>query len=85
MAKDGQGPDDPKGLIHEAYRIDGIGTAECRVIFLDWALSVEDVRAAIPRMLVDRPEDHPMSAVLREGLAAPARTGRRGGRAGRMG
>ena len=40
MAKDGQGPDDPKGLIADAYRIDGIDKAECRSIFLDWALSL---------------------------------------------
>ena len=32
--------DDPKGLIREAYSIDGITKAECRSIFLDWALSL---------------------------------------------
>ena len=31
---------DPKGLIFEAYRIDGITLPECRTIFLDWALSL---------------------------------------------
>ena len=31
---------DPKGLIFEAYRIDGITKSECRTIFLDWALSI---------------------------------------------
>ena len=30
---------DPMGLIRESYRIDGIGVAECRSIFLDWAIS----------------------------------------------
>lgn len=85
MAKDGQGPDDPKGLIAEAYRIEGITAAECRSIFLDWALSLSgDLTPALERLLVGRPEDHPMTGVLREGLATPARTGRRGGRAARL-
>ena len=35
-------PLDPKGLIREAYRIDGITAGECRSIFLDWALSLPD-------------------------------------------
>ncbi|CTQ50467.1 hypothetical protein [Jannaschia donghaensis] len=84
MAKDGQGADDPKGLIAEAYRIDGITDAECRSIFLDWAMGAPDQpHAAIERLLRDRP-DHPMTTVLREGLAMPARTGRRGGRAARV-
>ena len=30
---------DPKGLISEAYNIDGITAGECRSIFLDWALA----------------------------------------------
>ena len=30
-------PDDPKGLIRESYRMEGIGPAECRSNFLDWA------------------------------------------------
>ncbi|CTQ33967.1 hypothetical protein [Jannaschia rubra] len=83
MTQGGKGPDDPKGLIHEAYRIDGITTGECRTIFLDWALSMTgDPRPAIERLLRDRPP-HPMTDVLREGLSTPARTGRRGGWAGR--
>lgn len=84
MAKDGQGPDDPKGLIHEAYRIEGITLGECRTIFLDWALSFAgDTAQAVPRLLDGRPE-HPMTDVLREAMAAPARSGRRGGRAARV-
>ena len=31
-------PLDKKGLVYEAYRIDGIVAEECRSIFLDWAL-----------------------------------------------
>ena len=76
---------DPKALIQEAYRIDGIGLPECRTIFMDWALSLPaetDMRAILP-VLLERysanAEDHPMSVVLREGLAQPKTTGRRGG------
>ena len=78
---------DPKGLIREAYQIKGIGEAECRSIFLDWALSLPagtEPRALISRLLETHAEtDHPMTHVLREGLAAPIRPERRGGRAGR--
>lgn len=80
---------DPRGLIREAYRIDDIGMTECRSIFFDWALSRPegDEAEAISAMLVDYgadAPDHPMTAVLREGLvgAAPP-AGRRGGRRGR--
>ncbi|SFP09981.1 hypothetical protein [Tranquillimonas alkanivorans] len=77
-------PQDPKGLIREAFRMEAVTEAECRSIFLDWALSLPpeaDARAAI-RALLDRhgaPRGHPMTQVLREGLEMPARTGRRGG------
>ena len=92
----GQAPDlaelDPKGLIRESYRIDGIGLPECRSIFLDWAMSVPagaEARALIPGLLSayagDAP-DHPMTQVLRDGLAAPApASGRRGGARARRG
>lgn len=77
-------PADPKGLIREAFRIDGITEAECRSIFVDWALSVAepDPRALIETLLeryADAPHDHPMQAVLREGMQAPPRARRRGG------
>lgn len=44
---------DPKALIREAYNIDGIGMAECRSIFIDWALSMEAeaVPAALPVLI----------------------------------
>jgi hypothetical protein len=32
---------DPRGLIYEAYRME-IGPAECRSIFLDWALGLPE-------------------------------------------
>ena len=76
---------DPKGLIAESYRIDGIGAPECRSIFLDWALSVPggaDTRPLIGALLARHAEvapDHPMTQVLRDALDAPQATGRRGG------
>ncbi len=76
---------DPKGLILEAYRIDGITAVECRSIFLDWALSLpadQDQGNAI-KTLVERYQsngsDHPMTAVLTEGLTQIATPRRRGG------
>lgn len=87
---------DPKNLIRESFRIEGIGEAECRSIFLDWALSLPvgvDAMAAI-RLLLDHyaPKAaqgagmHPMIAVLVAGAQAQAGTPRRrGGRAGRAG
>lgn len=76
---------DPKGLIYEAYRIDGIGASECRSIFLDWALSLPDgldQREAL-KDLNDRygaaHPDHPMSQVLKDGLTAGQTPRRRGG------
>ena len=76
---------DPKGLIREAYRIDGIDEGECRSIFLDWALSAPEgaeLRAALEALLARHAPanpDHPMTAVLREGLERAAVPRRRGG------
>ncbi|WP_226780796.1 hypothetical protein [Oceaniglobus trochenteri] len=81
---------DPKGLIRESYRIDGIRPEECRSIFLDWALSLAEgveTKTAIAGLLQQYEAanpDHPMNQVLRDGLAAAKATGRRGGRAGRV-
>ena len=79
---------DPKALVHEAFRME-IGEAECRTIFLDWALSLPeaaDTRAALEALLqrYAAKAAHPMTAVLRAGLEQAARTGRRGGRIGRQ-
>ncbi|EPX80428.1 hypothetical protein [Salipiger mucosus] len=78
---------DPKGLIAEAYRIDGISAGECRTIFLDWALSVPgnaDVPALIERLLARHGvPGHPMTEVLADGRAAGAQPRRRGGARGR--
>ena len=76
---------DPKGLILEAYRIEGIGPGECRSIFLDWALSLPaeaDQIAALREIIArfaEQPEDHPMSVVLRDGLVQMGTPRRRGG------
>ncbi|PSL20501.1 hypothetical protein [Shimia abyssi] len=76
---------DPKGLIRESFCIDGITDAECRSIFLDWALSLPDgtdQRAALAQ-LVERYEsenkDHPMQVILRDGLVQMQAPRRRGG------
>ncbi len=75
---------DPKGLIRESYRIEGISDAECRSILIDWALSLpqgQDQREALKSLLDHYGAEtaHPMTALLREGLSprAPARRGRR--------
>ncbi|MEM7732283.1 MAG: hypothetical protein AAF280_05805 [Pseudomonadota bacterium] len=78
-------PLDPKGLIREAYLIDGITWEECRSIFLDWALSLpdgQDARSAIDAMMERHAQvgdGHPMTDVLVEGQQASARPKRRGG------
>lgn len=81
---------DPKGLIYESFRIDGITAGECRSIFLDWALSMPqgfDTHAAVQALLVqyvDQPDAHPMKAVLQAALMQGGTARRRGGRAARL-
>jgi hypothetical protein len=80
---------DPKGLIRESYRIDGITLGECRSIFMDWALSLPvdaDTRAPILFLLATYGDaaDHPMTSVLKAALEAPTAPKRRGGRAARV-
>jgi hypothetical protein len=81
---------DPKGLVRESYRIDGITPGECRSIFMDWALSIpvdapvgDAVRTLIATYGGANPE-HPMTAVLHQALSAPGAPRRRGGRIGRQ-
>jgi len=76
---------DPKGLVFEAYRIEGITKPECRSIFLDWALSLADGRDAVETLTLllehygcDHP-DHPMTQVLQEGQTTLTKPRRRGG------
>ncbi len=78
---------DPRGLIFESYRIEGVSAGECRSIFLDWALGQPagaDMHAALLTLQAEygaRAPDHPMSAIIAEGLARkaapPARRRRR--------
>lgn len=78
-------PMDPKGLIYEAFRIDGITASQCRSIFLDWALSLpegQDNRSAIKAMLQEFGQgapDHPMTDVMTQGLDQMTAPRRRGG------
>jgi hypothetical protein len=80
---------DPRGLIHEAYRIEGIGPEDCRTIFFDWAVGLPEgatpahLRRLIAHYGPSHP-DHPMTAVLNEGLSRSAEPPkRRGGRKAR--
>lgn len=83
---------DPKGLVRESYRIEGITLGECKSIFVDWALSLpvdapmmDALRCLIAEYALAAP-DHPMSRVLNDGLVPSAtRPQRRGGRAARVG
>jgi hypothetical protein len=81
---------DPKGLVRESYRIEGITLGECRSIFIDWALSLPvgaNTPDALRRLIAEyglAEPDHPMSGVLTEALTAPEAPRRRGGRAARV-
>ena len=82
-------PNDPKGLIREAYRIDGITSGECRSIFLDWALSHDgdDHTPTVEKLLTKYGPgqlDHPMTQTLTAALAETRPAQRRGGRAARL-
>ncbi|ABV93516.1 conserved hypothetical protein [Dinoroseobacter shibae DFL 12 = DSM 16493] len=82
---------DPRNLIREAYRIEGITIWDCRSVFLDWALGAEkpaDPRDEVAVLLAHygaEAPDHPMTAVLRAAMDAPPEPARRGGRAARVG
>ena len=76
---------DPGGLIYEAYRIEDLSAADARTIFFDWAMGARagrDMAADVTEMLAHYGQgapDHPMTEVLREGLAGAAQPRRRGG------
>jgi len=81
---------DPKGLMRESYRIEGITRGECRSIFLDWAINVpasddtlEHVRFVLGTYGAEHPT-HPMTDTLREALEAAPMPARRGGRKARL-
>lgn len=70
MRGSGKHPCDPRDLIHEAYRIEGIGPEECRAIFFDWAVGLDagiDLVAAARQLHADLAAahpDHPMTELL---------------------
>ena len=74
---------DPRGLIFEAYRIDGINENDCRTIFFDWLLGLDSESNPTEeiQILFNRYSkkyiNHPMTSVLREGLERPALVPRR--------
>jgi hypothetical protein len=76
---------DPRGLVADAYAIEGIVAEACRSIFLDWALGRSEAEGdpeALRRLheiYAPLHPGHPMTGVLEEGLSAPRpRRGRRG-------
>ena len=77
---------DPKGLIYEAYRINGITEAECRTIFLDWALNVppgRDLSECAKELYQEygiRNARHPMTRIISDGTKEARPPRRRGGR-----
>ena len=83
-------PDDPTGLIREAYRIENLTEGDARVIFFEWIMSLPvnaDGAALAPAMQArygaDHGDDHPMSVVLRGAVAEGSdlpKPRRRGGR-----
>ena len=81
---------DPRGMIYEAYRIEGVSLEECRMIFLDWALNTPqgDTKAHLYELLVEYEADntnHPMTHVIRDGLKSSSNVAkRRGGRLARI-
>jgi hypothetical protein len=83
---------DPRDLIHDAYRIEGIAMEECRAIFFDWAIGLEagvdPVLAAktLHTDLAAKNPDHPMTALLAEAsLGGKPKSGRKGRRRVRSG
>ncbi len=77
---------DPRGLMTDAYAMPDLDLPQCRGIFLDWILGLpaeRSAQSAIHEILAQHENDgaeHPMTAVLRDGLKAPASPRRRGGR-----
>jgi len=77
---------DPRGVIADSYKIEGISAPECRSIFLDWALEprtpaeMRQAAKALAAHYADFPT-HPMSAILQEAtIETTTAPKRRGGR-----
>lgn len=81
---------DPRGMIYESYRIEGISLEECRMIFLDWAMNTPqgDMQAYLRELLEEYQSgnaEHPMTQVITDGLKTSGSVGkRRGGRTARL-
>jgi len=79
-------PLDPRGLIADAYKMEGISPPECRSIFLDWALEPREageLRAAAQALAkqFSHLPNHPMSVILKEAaIELTTAPKRRGGR-----
>ena len=86
MTAGARDPLDPRRLVAEAYAMEGIDAAQCRSVFLDWLMGLPaelDQRAAIEEMLARHGRsapDHPMTAILSDGLAPSPPRQRRGRR-----
>ena len=75
--KKGLTDNDPRGLISESYRIEGITSKDCRTIFLDWCLGLNSDQDPATEIEVlykfysKKYRNHPMTDVLKEGLKFP--------------
>ncbi len=84
-------PFDPKGLIKDAFIIEGITIFECRSIFLDWVLGVpaeRDVRTEVAVLVAyyapQSGPSHPMLETLHAALEKANPPRRKGGRSSRL-
>lgn len=84
-------PFDPKGLMKDAFIIDGITVSECRSIFLDWVLGVpegRDIRKEVAVLIAHykglTDPAHPMIVTLASALEVSEQPRRRGGRQSRV-
>ena len=74
MSKPDTHPLDPRGLIREAYRIEGIGPEDCRSIFFDWAMGLApgidpgEAAATLRGVYAASADDHPMTVLLDEAI-----------------
>ncbi|MDP5360970.1 MAG: hypothetical protein NWP79_02315 [Paracoccaceae bacterium] len=82
---------DPKGLMRDAFAIDGISAPECRSIFLDWALGIpadlntpDEARKVLAHYAPLHVDGHPMLETLQGALQESGPARRRGGRQGRL-
>ncbi len=69
---------DARGLIADSYQIEGITLADCRMIFLDWALGMpadKDISDTIKQLLerfTAAAPTHPMTSILNDAIERKA-------------